>query len=185
MRGRSREANERGGSGQTDAVHRAGLLGTHGDLGEPDPLPECLESRVGAERVDPWIDFEIPDDVEGSFPKGFLEEGERLVLVAKAGVDRRDHVRRDVDIARLVQQIAQDLFSLGPSAEHGVGVRQGRTRILIAAGHLDRPLELGNGFGVLAQPLVAHAEKVVLEPLIRIGGYPSPSGLDQVRIVAE
>ena len=92
---------------------------------------KVLEARVRAQVVDPQVGPQKVRKVGGSFLVCFFEVFEGFVLVSQTGVDRRDHIGRDIAGFRLALPFAEYLLHFGPSACGRIRVCQRSGRILI------------------------------------------------------
>ncbi len=72
-------------------------------LRKADASHKVLEARVGAERVNPKIGLEEVGHIGGPLTVSLLQKTKSLFFIAESGVDRRDHVGRNITLLRLLQ----------------------------------------------------------------------------------
>src|SRR5689334_13676938 len=81
------------------------------ELGQPDAMNHFRETRVPMKVIEGWIDLQIHQG-DRAVVERFLQPVEGLVLVAEAGVDRRDPHGLYVGLLGSLLQIVDNLAGI-------------------------------------------------------------------------
>src|SRR5712691_3471919 len=130
---------------------------------ESHPLNELLEARFVAQTIEPGVHLHTPQQPETAILEGGFEAGERLVVIAEAGVDRGDEYLRYVLSPAQLLQFTEDaprLFLFSPFGKHSP---QGCDHQSAVVGKHASLLERRGGLGKLSTELIG-------EPEIKVSG---------------
>src|SRR5215831_8817303 len=98
-------------------------------LREIHPAHKILEARIRAQTVHSEVSSQEVRKVRGPFLVRFFEVFEGFVLFSQAGVDRCNHIRRNIASFRLTQPSLEDFPRLSLSACGCIRVCQLSSRI--------------------------------------------------------